>query len=74
MSAPMRNSKGEYDKYAWPGGYPLYYLSGPDDEPLCAECASKDNAVTCAQINWEDTELVCLNCYGKIEAAYTDKR
>lgn len=67
-------------RYAWPGAYPLYYLTA-DDYILCPECASKhyndpvsyaDNPIINADANWEDPELYCEDCGNLIESAYGD--
>jgi len=64
---------GTLAKYAWPGGYPLYYL-GAESNVLCARCASANDdyssPIAAAGINWEDSELYCDHCSGRIESAY----
>tara|TARA_Y100000310_G_scaffold330958_2_gene403649 strand:+ start:601 stop:867 length:267 start_codon:yes stop_codon:yes gene_type:complete len=70
--------------YAWPGGYPIYFVMD-DGESFCFSCAkseskyivnsinNKDNdgwRVTGADINWEDEDLYCAHCCDKIESAY----
>jgi hypothetical protein len=42
MQQVRDDNDGEFPKYAWPGGYPIYYLLG-DNEPLCADCANGQN-------------------------------
>jgi hypothetical protein len=72
-------------KYAWPGGYPKYFITS-DGEALSFD-AVKDNfhdvvfnmkylpsfhgwnVVACA-INWEDDNLTCSHTDEKIESAY----
>lgn len=71
--------------YAWPGGYPRYFVCG-DGEAL-SFAAAKENAqliidairdedkrsdwyVVGCDINWEDTELHCAHSGEKIESAY----
>jgi hypothetical protein len=60
-------------KYAWPGGYPIYYVDG-EDNVLCASCANGDTDASQAAveygINWEDGELICDDCGNAIECAY----
>jgi hypothetical protein len=59
-------------KYAWPGGYPLYYIDGEDDV-LCPRCANRTGASQTAveyDINWEDPELTCDDCGTVIKCAY----
>jgi len=70
----------EYDAYAFPGGYPLYYIT-KDDGILCPACCNK-NISRCAggdddqflivgcEINYEDKCLTCDECSQPIEAAY----
>ena len=72
------------EKYAWPGGYPLYLITA-DGAALCIDCGKKEfrqiawdwtrKASTgwCAEatdVNWEDTDLICDHCGNKIESAY----
>lgn len=74
MSAPMRNSKGEYDKRTWPGGYPLYYLS--KYAVMCPDCASSDtdeeDPIIEVDVNWENPSLYCDECGERIESAYAE--
>lgn len=48
-----------YPKYAWPGGYPIYYLDR-ESNVLCADCANREiddaQGVVASDINYEDTE------------------
>ncbi len=74
------------DKYAWPGGYPLYVVMA-DGEALDTEAAREEwhNIVystlggLCdgwraagADINWEDGELYCAHSGRRIESAYAE--
>lgn len=69
----------ELPSYAWPGGYPLYYLDG-DNCVLCPKCAnaSRDGSwddscfPVAYSVNWEDTDLYCEQCSKHIESAYGD--
>lgn len=71
--------------FAWPGGYPLYFVMG-DGEAVSFK-AAEENALelraaidagntrdswfpVSVQINWEDTDLVCAHSSVKIESAY----
>jgi hypothetical protein len=72
--------------YAWPGGYPMFFLCS-DGGSLCPKCA-RENArvimqaiqlgahdgwrVVATDINWEDPDLTCDNCDKPIESAYGD--
>jgi hypothetical protein len=79
-------STGEVTKYAWPGGYPVYYVTS-DGASLCASCVDKEIktilestlessrdgwAVEGADINWEDSNLFCDHCSKRIESAYAE--
>ncbi len=76
------------DKYAWPGGYPLYLLTS-NCETLCVTCGKKEYKqivystrhtlndgwrVVAADINWEDPDLYCCHCNARIESAYAEER
>lgn len=77
------------EKYAWPGGYPLFYIAQYKHETcaLCPHCATvaKHEAGTPeswtfrqlldlqAQANWEDPTLFCDGCGERIESAYAEK-
>jgi hypothetical protein len=71
-------------RYAWPGGYPLYGITS-DGCALCVTCMRehwhsiayavrhdlRDGwYVSAIDINYEDVELHCEHCTGHIEAAY----
>ena len=70
-----KGENGQYPKYAWPGGYPLYYLS--QYAVMCADCASKDSdqedPITDVDTNWENPLLFCDECGERIESAYADE-
>lgn len=70
--------------YAWPGGYPTYFICS-DGGALCHKCAKKekhrvieaikdrDNSgwrVIACDINYEDNMLFCSHCDEHIESAY----
>ena len=72
-------------KYAWPGGYPKYFITS-DGEALSFDSVKQNfhdvvfnmkylpsfggwNVVACA-INWEDENLYCCDSGEKIESAY----
>ncbi len=74
------------DKYAWPGGYPMFLVMS-DGGCLCPDCVKRGwRSIVAASlrglrdgwkpedadINYEDTELFCDHCSKQIEAAYTD--
>jgi hypothetical protein len=70
--------------YAWPGGYPLYFVCD-DGAALCCNCAKKERRsileaiaakarngwrVVGQDINYEDNILFCDHCDERIESAY----
>lgn len=73
--------------YAWPGGYPKYFVAS-DCAALCFECAKKEaRLITSAlrendtrsgwcvigvEVNWEDSCLICAHCSQRIESAYAE--
>lgn len=73
-----RNADGSFPAYAWPGGYPLYYLAIEEIMPslavVCPDCASlEDSEVFLSMdINWEDDSLYCDNCGDRIQSAYAE--
>lgn len=74
---------GTYPAYAWPGGYPIYYLM-QDGETMCPKCANENRHldegaqdhsgwhVVGQDINWEDPEMFCCHCNERIESAYAE--
>lgn len=71
-------------QYAWPGGYPRYFVSS-DGEALSfaavranlrivfdsIACHINDGwRVVAVEINWEDEDLTCAHSGQKIESAY----
>lgn len=72
--------KGAYDYYAFPGGYPLFYITA-DGGILCPKCCNENKEllndesdrqwfVIAYDVNCEDGELYCDHCNEKIESAY----
>lgn len=73
------------DKYAWPGGYPLYLVMC-DGESMSIDAARENYKLICrayitgdyrdswaaydADINYEDENLYCAHTNKKIESAY----
>jgi len=73
--APYINGD-HFEPYAWPGGYPLYYLT-ESCEVLCAahadvESEYADETIIGADINWEDPDLQCAHNH-HIESAYAEE-
>ena len=73
-------------KYAWPGGYPLYFIATNGD-PLSFEAVRKGWRHVCEahikdgpacwdvsaiDINYEDGDLRCAETGERIESAYAD--
>ena len=73
----------EWERWAWPGGYPLYYVC-TDGGVLCSKCvndnikmtsdpeAERDWRVVGVDINYEDNELFCDHCGERCESAYCE--
>jgi hypothetical protein len=76
----------ESGPYAWPGGYPLYFIMA-DGEPLSFKAAidEKDRILTeledkcdpawrpvAHEVNWEDGDLYCAHSNERIESAYEE--
>ncbi len=80
----IATSNGKLPWYAWPGGYPLYYIhfdAYDEAHVLCPECAQAtwesiqqgtESGKLYFEINWEDPELIC-ECGKRIESAYAEK-
>jgi len=74
-------------KYAWPGGYPRYFVMA-DGESLSFEAARENRRLileairdddstggwqpAATDINWEDSELCCAHTGQPIESAYSE--
>ncbi len=73
-----------HGKYAWPGGYPTFFLCD-DGATLCHDCAKSERRnileaiandihdgwrIVGMDINYEDNEMHCDNCNKQIESAY----
>ena len=72
--------------YAWPGGYPLYFIASDGEalsfaavrENLRAVLDSMRNgiddgwAVIGCEVNWEDPALFCAHSSARIESAYAE--
>jgi hypothetical protein len=72
-----RESTGALPAYAWPGGYPFYYLDAHNDVlcPACANAQDNDDtapAIVFSEVHWEGPPLHCDECSGTIESAYGD--
>lgn len=62
---------GKLPSFAWPGGYPLFYLDH-ENFILCPDCANKEEIenLVAYDAHWEGEPLTCEECNGKIESAY----
>jgi hypothetical protein len=78
----MVDEKGELPYYAWPGGYPIFYIT-KDNGVLCPKCANmalkekltgdKDDPqwyIIAMDVNWESEDLYCDHCNEHIISAY----
>lgn len=76
---------GEIVPYALPGGYPVFVVT-LDGGTLCVKCAqeARDRGLTGdpedaqwfligAEVNYEDGELYCDDCYERIPSAYAEE-
>lgn len=80
-----RYPDGSAHRYAWPGGYPLYYTTA-DCGVLCPLCVDAEAEViaeadatndeqwriVAVDVNWEDPRLYCDHCDERIESAYAE--
>mgnify|MGYP006953693371 FL=1 len=75
--------KGAYDYYAFPGGYPLFYIT-KDCGVLCPKCCNENKEllndeydpqwfIIAYDVNWEDENMYCDHCNEKIESAYSEE-
>lgn len=76
---------GKFPAYAWPGGYPIFYLAN-DGEALCPDCVNDSKnpihadlpndgwRIVARDVNWEDPELFCAHCNRRIESAYAEDK
>ena len=67
-------STGKLPAYAWPGGYPIIYLT-QDGLTVCPWCANKDDTSDPAsawQVFYEGPAERCDDCNIIIESAYGD--
>jgi hypothetical protein len=72
--------------YAWPGGYPLYFVTQDggvlsfkaveENRPEVDSAIADDNdpqwRVVACETNWEDPELICDHTNERIESAYAE--
>lgn len=68
----FRTRLGKMERWAWPGGYPIVYLTSAMD-PICGECAQEvdfQEEICYQEINWESQGEVCCGCNKELESAY----
>jgi len=83
MTLPT-DDKGQYIAYAWPGGYPVLYLT-QDGGDLCPGCANGQNGSDASEtiddpqwllvayhVYYEGPPITCDHCGGETESAYGD--
>lgn len=74
-------------RYAWPGCYPMYFVT-VDGCALCFKCARAEWrlivgahllrayrsgwSIVGVDVNWEDPDLYCDHCGGRVESAYAE--
>ena len=75
------NPDGTLSAYAWPGGYPIFYLDR-ENSVLCPCCANHSYydpdevpqfKPIIAEINYEDSDIFCDQCGYHIESAYGEE-
>lgn len=82
MELPTLQPGEQYPAYAWPGGYPLFYLAA-DNSVICPECMNGRNGseaspghddrswrVVAVDVHYEGEPLSCDHCSAEIESAY----
>lgn len=81
--ADYQTESGAMRAYAFPGGYPIYYLA-KDCGVLCPECAGLPECAQAtpddsqwylvgADCNYENPALHCDHCSKRIESAYCEE-
>jgi len=69
-----RTADGRLAAHAWPGCYPLAYLTR-DGLTVCPECANAPDTsdpVTAQLVRWEGPAEQCDDCGCSMETAYGD--
>ena len=76
----MRELDTKFPAYAWPGGYPLVYIT-PESSCLCADCAKEvyndpdefeEFKPSTQFIHYEGPPIYCEECNNDIPSAYGD--
>lgn len=71
-----------YPSFAWPGGYPLYYITA-NGGVICPDCANGKNGseagdanpdpqwrLVVVDVHYEGEPMACDHCGDEIESAY----
>lgn len=69
---PRDQPSGRLPKYAWPGGYPMYYVTD-GGLVVCADCASDEDTsdpAVAGDVHWEGEPLICEDQGEEIPSAY----
>ena len=72
-----RRDTDELPSYAWPGGYPLFYITKrnavlcPGEH--CAQQEDPEDPIVATEVNYENPHLYCDACGECIESAYAEK-
>ena len=86
MSLQAIKTELRYGQYAWPGGYPKFFITA-DGAALSYAAVKAEWRTICsayireaghnngwmiagADVNWEDSELICDHTGNRIESAY----
>lgn len=82
MIVRIKEEGVEFPSHAWPGGYPIFYVT-KDNGVLCPDCCNKHReqcldfenndggfSVVAGDVNYEDPNLFCWHCNKRVEAAY----
>lgn len=75
MPNMQTNDDGTLPHSAWPGCYPLFYLT-TCGEVLCPACANKEEPrenIIGQDANYEDASLYCDECSERIPSAYAEE-
>lgn len=71
MNGVNRDTDGKYPSYAWPGGYPILYLTDCG-AVICPNCANEgeDGLVSSCFPHYSGHALDCDECGKIVESAY----
>lgn len=79
----VRAKRRMWPAYAWPGGYPVYYvtkdggvlspMAANQELPRTLDPDDDQFYVVGQDINWEDPDLICDHLGIRIESAYAER-